>query len=199
MIKAVVFDLGGVIFSSNATSYEGREKVAKEWGISAKELQKFWFERRENLITGKISEDTFLNDLISKYNLNMSLDQIKDHIRRSDIVNEEMIKIISALKQQYKIFALTNDVKEWVEFRINAFNLNKHFDIIFSSSEIGLLKPDKRIYQYVLEKINLAPEEIIFIDDREENVKASLNLGIKSFHFTNAKEFKNWLEKENIL
>ena len=46
MLKAIVFDLGGVIFSSNAASYEGREKLARQIGIEPSKLQEFWFEQK---------------------------------------------------------------------------------------------------------------------------------------------------------
>lgn len=199
MLKAIVFDLGGVIFSSNATSYEGREKLARQIGIEPSKLQEFWFERREQIIIGKISEDGFFGELISTHQLPISLQEIKDIIRDSDVINQEMLTILAGLKNHFQLFALTNDVKEWIEYRINKFNLKKYFEMILSSSEIGLAKPDPKIYNYLFQKTDLNAKDIIFVDDRIENVNAAESLGIKSFHFTNAKEFKIWLEKENTL
>ena len=199
MFKAIVFDLGGVIFSSNATSYEGREKLAKILNIEPKKLQDFWFEKKEKLITGKLSEEDYLRGLILSHKLSRSLEELKKIIRDSDIINKEMINILLELKKKYVLLALTNDVNEWLSYKINKFCLRNYFEAIISSSDIGLVKPDKNIYEYTLKKINLSPKEIIFVDDREENVKSAMELGIKSFHFTNTDDFIIWLRNEKIL
>lgn len=199
MITAIVFDLGGVIFSSNATSYEGRERFAKRIGIEPHKLQEFWFQRKEELITGKLSEEDYFRALIKSHNISTSMEELKEMVRKSDVINEEMIAILLDLKKRYALFALTNDLKEWIGYKINKFNLRDYFKTIISSSDIGLAKPDEKIYAYALKELNLNGKNIIFIDDREENIKSAAALGIKSFHFTNTKEFKEWLEKENIL
>ena len=198
-VKAIVFDLGGVIFTSDGWSYETRERLAKELNINSRILQDFWFERRDKMITGKMTEDEYLKEFLTKTKMTISLDKMKEFIRSNNIIDNEMLDLLKQLKKNYPVFALTNDVSEWLEYRINKFNLNQYFDLIISSSDVGLAKPDVAMYECLLEKLNLKPEEIVFIDNRKENIVAAVNLGIKSFHFTNREKFQEWLKEEKIL
>ncbi len=199
MIKAIVFDLGGVVFKSDTGSFETREVLAEELNIEADKLHNFWFKRKEAMITGKMSEDRYFTDLIRELHLKISLEEIKKLIRSYNIIDENMENIIYSLKKKYSIFALTNDVAEWIDFRIKNFKLNDSFNFIISSSDLGLAKPDPKIYKYLVKRLNLNPEEIIFIDNREENIEPALRLGIKAFHFTTPDNFRNWLKSEKIL
>ena len=116
-----------------------------------------------------------------------------------NIIDESMLEILTLLKQKYLLFALTNDIKEWILHRINTFNLKTYFNLIISSSDIGFAKPDKRMYHYLITQLNLPPEEILFIDNREENLKPAEGLGMKTFQFKNREEFKKWLISEKII
>ena len=59
------------------------------------------------------------------------------------------------------------------------------FDDVFISSEIGLVKPDPRIYIYVAEKMGIEPGQAVFIDDFKENVDSALKVGFHGVHFQN--------------
>ena len=72
--------------------------------------------------------------------------------------------------------------KEYIEF-LREFPVFDYFDEQVVSCEIGLGKPDRRIYEYLLSHCNLDPAETIFIDDRKDNVDAAAELGIVPFHF----------------
>ena len=75
-------------------------------------------------------------------------------------------------------------------------------DKIFVSYELGLLKPDKAIYQSVLAKLNAKPEEVIFIDDKRENVEAAKSLGINGIVFdrnTISRQIKTLITQNSFL
>jgi putative hydrolase of the HAD superfamily len=57
------------------------------------------------------------------------------------------------------------------------------FDAFFSSCYLGLRKPDRRIYQVALDVLQRDPEEVVFIDDRPENVAAAVSLGIRGIRY----------------
>lgn len=76
----------------------------------------------------------------------------------------------------------------------------KYFDEIIYSSDIGLLKPFYPAYDYLLKKIKIKPEEILFIDDSEANLIIPKELGFKTFHFKgNVKDLEKYLKKEKLL
>lgn len=75
-------------------------------------------------------------------------------------------------------------------------------DKTFVSYELGLLKPDKAIYQSVLAKLNVKPEEVIFIDDKRENVEAAKSLGINGIVFdrnTISRQIKTLITQNSFL
>lgn len=199
MIRAIVFDLGGVVFTSDGGSYETRDLLAKNLKIDGERLHNCWFKFKNKLITGKMSEDEYLKYVISELKLNLSLEKMKEEIRSYNEIDKSMVELIMKLKRKYSLFALTNDIHEWIEYRINKFNLRSYFDKIICSADIALAKPDVEIYKYLLKTLNLSPKEIIFVDNRIENVKSAELFGIISHHFTNKDTFEKWLKEEKII
>jgi putative hydrolase of the HAD superfamily len=79
---------------------------------------------------------------------------------------------------------LSNGVPE-VMARVRADrDLNGWFDVVIVSYEVGLAKPDPRIYRRCLEQLKIAPEEALFVDDRADNVEAAARLDLRVLHFT---------------
>lgn len=199
MIKAIVFDLGGVVFTSDGGSYETREKLAEDLGIDVESLHNVWFKYKNDLVKGKMSEQAYLESVIENIELNETLDELKKIIRDYNIIDDSMVELLLDLKNKYHLFALTNDIKEWIEYRINNFKLNHYFEKIISSCDVGMQKPDLDIYEHLLKEIQFKPEEVIFIDNREENLAPAEKLGIKTHHFKSKQELELWLQSEKII
>jgi putative hydrolase of the HAD superfamily len=72
--------------------------------------------------------------------------------------------------------------------------LGDFFEKIFVSSELGALKPAPQVFQAVLTGLNVAPNEIVFIDDRHENVRGATAVGIIAYQFTTAENLRVYLE-----
>ena len=72
--------------------------------------------------------------------------------------------------------------KDYIEF-LRQMSVFQHFEGEIISCEVHLIKPEKEIYQLLLDTYNLEPEQTMFIDDRVENVEAAATLGIIPFHF----------------
>jgi putative hydrolase of the HAD superfamily len=73
------------------------------------------------------------------------------------------------------------------------------FDYIFNSSEIGVAKPDQRIFDFVATTLGLRYDEWLFIDDTEENVVKASSLGIRSHLYSNQVELEAWLRSQTDL
>ncbi len=92
-------------------------------------------------------------------------------------------ELIAELKAAgYKLFVLSNMSKEYIDF-LRKMDVFKYFDGQIISCEVSLIKPEKEIYELLLERYNLEPEQTIFIDDRKQNVEAAAEIGIVPFHF----------------
>ena len=182
MIKNVVFDLGGVVVAHNAESF--KEKLGDffsfVFGPDMKCVPMFWqdYDRGVLTIDETAAEVAKLRDCTAE--------TAKEHMLYAISLQEEVeptVKLIKELKEKgYKIYALSNMSKEYIEFlrKLPVFDC---FDAQIVSCEVGFGKPDRRFYEYLLSHCELNPAETIFIDDRKDNVDAGAELGIVPFHF----------------
>lgn len=99
----------------------------------------------------------------------------------------ERLEKLRALRKKYdKIFLLSNtNVLHWEKgkrlFAAEGNTVNDYFDRIFLSCDLHLSKPDTKIFEKVLKKTGILPQETFFIDDSTDNCKAAENLGISTF------------------
>ena len=80
---------------------------------------------------------------------------------------------------------LTNNVKEFGDAWRSSFPVDDLFEIVVDSSEVGMRKPDPRIYQLTCERAGVAAEDSVFLDDNRDNVAAARALGIETVHVGN--------------
>jgi epoxide hydrolase-like predicted phosphatase len=188
-IKAVIFDMGGVILRS--VDPVPRDSMAKKYGTSRKELEEYIFhgptsvESEKGLISDICHWESILKhfgqsgaDPLAEYNYYFS----------GDAVDQKLLDYAKSLKPNIKIGLLSN---AWVDSRKRLgrlFNFIDAFDAVIFSSEVETRKPDKEIYQIMLEKLEVKPQEAIFIDDFPENVKGASALGINAILFKDTQD-----------
>ena len=95
----------------------------------------------------------------------------------------------------YKIIALSNEVRELNEYRIEKYKLNELFDFYISSCYVHLRKPAPDIYNLAFDTAQINKSEAIYIDDRLPYIEMAIKLGITSLHYTGVESaqayFKN--------
>lgn len=84
----------------------------------------------------------------------------------------------------YQLYVLSNACTKFYEYFPKYYDLD-FFEGVVVSSDIHIIKPDAQIYQYLLKKYNLQPQECLFVDDRKENVEAACSLQMKGIVFQN--------------
>ncbi|MES2409276.1 MAG: HAD family phosphatase [Patescibacteria group bacterium] len=151
---------------------------------------------------GNLSEDDFLDYLLSHPWIKSTKQEILDEIDQFCILDNQLIEVAQKLKSKgYKIALLSNAnnsifnrkvYRDYPEFK-------ELFDKIVISSEVKMLKPDPEIYLYTLDFIDSKPEESIFVDDNEVNVKAAEDLGIQGYEYTNVDSFVSYLKDRNFM
>jgi epoxide hydrolase-like predicted phosphatase len=182
MIKNIVFDLGGVVVAHNAESF--KEKLGDffsfVFGPDMKCVPMFWQDYDRGVLT---IDETAAE--VAKLR-NCTAETAKEHMLYAISLQEEVeptAKLIKELKAKgYKIYALSNMSKEYIEF-LRKLPVFECFDAQVISSEVGLGKPDRKFYEHLLTHCELNPAETIFIDDRKDNVEAAEELGIVPVHF----------------
>ena len=109
------------------------------------------------------------------------------------------IKLLSNSKK-YKLICLTNVLKGVDIFtpkeRVIAVNyVMRYFDRIYESYKLNMRKPETRIYQYILNEMNIKPQETVFLDDLGMNLKPARQLGINTIKVVNSKDAINELDQ----
>ena len=99
-------------------------------------------------------------------------------------VNRQIYSIIPALRNRYTLSILSNDVSEWSAMLRRKYLFDEFFAHAFISGDIGVRKPSREIYTHALARLDCAPEDCVFIDDRRKNLEAARELGMKTVLFT---------------
>lgn len=205
-IKAIVFDVGGVIFLPRNKEINllssFREACSLLKGIDI-DFEKDYEDIREIYLessANKISKKKTL-ELLSK-KLKIPNDRIKmaflEAYKNNILENKKLYNFILKLKKAgYKIgissiqFHLSKDILIPKRFY-------KDFDALEVSCEDGFRKPDPHAFQFILKKLDVQPEEAVFIDDGQKNLEPAKKLGMKTILFKNNKQLFKQLEELGV-
>jgi len=201
MIKAVIFDMGGVITSQAIFNHEFNKAIEKVFGEKNVEFSnpkfKFLFDSFIKLETNKITDIEFWTEFAKKLNkpYNSFLESIFIKIAKKLKPRDSMVKLVKELENNDIKTAVLSNV--WASFAKHNYDLGYYgiFDHVFLSHELKMRKPDKEIFYYVLEKLSIKPEEAVFIDDMRRNVLAANEIGIYGLLYTNTSMLVKELRK----
>jgi len=199
MIKKCVFDLGGVILNFDHTIIT--KKLSKISGLQESEIFEFIFKSglEKDYDTGKISSQYFYEKIIIFLKVKLNYEDFFSIWNKIFFDKYEINEFIQNIYQKYDIYLLSNTNEEHFNYCLKQFPILKNFKKHFLSYEIGCRKPDKRIFLYMIDELNVLPNEILFIDDIEENIISAKEIGIKTIHFKNYNQFiKEFSKYSNI-
>ncbi len=198
MIKAGIFDVGGVLMTHDDKEID--QDIQRTFNLSAKKVGELIQQYGTDLQSGKISEDEFIKKLSKETRTSpiVQTDLLAEGLARTIKPQNDVRKIIKQLKRRMQLSILSNTVASHAVV-LRKEKIFEDFDHIFLSFELGYVKPDPRIYEHVLSRLNIKPEEAFFVDDRRENVLAASELGIRGFHFRSAGELIQDLRKLHLV
>ncbi len=104
-------------------------------------------------------------------------------------------KILQRLEEEGVTSHVLSNYPIWYKEMFQHLSLYPYFDRIFVSCDIGLRKPDPKIYQHVLHQLGCHPSDLIFVDDRRTNCQAAESLGIRSIHVSSVDNLERDLFK----
>jgi 2-haloacid dehalogenase len=112
----------------------------------------------------------------------------------------ESVAILRDLRDRgHRLHALTNWSAETFPIARRRFKFLQWFEHIVVSGEVGLAKPDSRIFELTIERCALNPASTVFIDDNLHNVEAGRNAGLHALHFTNPQQLRTDLTQLGML
>ena len=189
-IKNIVFDLGGVLVDLDfKAAINGLQKAG--FANVKEQLQSF---DREGIFQkfelGEMTAEEFRTAIRENSTVTLTDEEI-DALWNAMLLEipREKLELILDLRGKYMVYLLSNTNSiHWDYVCKNAFNyrgfrVKDYFEETFLSYEMHLAKPDKAIFEKVLQDANLLPEETLFIDDSEANCKAAEEVGIHAHHY----------------
>lgn len=184
-IKAVIFDMGGVLV--RCVKPEIRAELGKPYGLTREALEKMVFVNpvAELASVGKASDEELWQHIGQLVGVPPAeLSRFRETFWSADDVNHELVEVIKALRKRYKTGLLSN---AWIDARQSLTTKYPHmmesFDVSVFSAEVGMVKPDAIFYHWILERLKVQPAQAVFVDDFVENIEAAKMLGIHAIRF----------------
>ena len=176
--KIYMFDADGVVILSQMFSY----KYAEEFNINISELDNFFKTDFQECLVGKADLKITIKPWLKKWNWSKSVDEFLDYwFKAEHNINFDLIEIIRELREdKIKCVLATNQEKYRLEYMKKEMDFETTFDKIYSSNLIGFKKPNIQYFSYILNDLNENPSNIIFYDDRQENIESAKLLGINA-------------------
>jgi epoxide hydrolase-like predicted phosphatase len=182
-IKAVIWDIGGVIMRTEDPAPRG--ELAAALGVTRAFLNELVFggEQGTRAQRGEISQQEMWEYVRSELRLaSGTYPDLRERFFGGDVLDTELVDFIRSIQPNYQIGIISNawsqiadSLKEW--------GIQDAFDMVVGSGDVGIMKPDPRIYQIALERLNVAAEEAVFVDDFIENVHGAQAQGMHAIHF----------------
>jgi len=197
MIKLIIFDMGGVLINFDETAYFRvlSKIIHKDPKLMEKDLTPFII----RMELGKLKMKDFYRIVLN--NLHIRFKELEWNIIYENTAKpkKEVLGLARRLKKRYKIALLSNVSISRYGVAVRRLFDKSIFDKRFASCYIGLRKPDRRIYLYVLKKFNIKPSEAIFIDNLQENVDGANHVGITGIRFISYKALIKSLSKLGVI
>ena len=187
MIRAVIFDWGGVLIDDLAPGLI--TYFSKALGVTGEALVDAYIKFVEDFQKGMMSERTLWERLCAELGVCRSYNPTlwRDAVRYVCSPKHTMFSLAARLKEAgYKIGVLSNaEIAIMEHFYEQTYDV---FDVTIFSCAEGARKPEQRIYEIILKRLQVHPTEAIFIDDKEDNVTAAEELGIHGILFTSPEQ-----------
>jgi len=174
----VLFDLGGVLVELTGVP------VIIEWmegSLTPSDLWHRWLTSPSvrRFETGRSSPEAFADAMVAEFSLPVAPGEF---LHEYDIWVKGLypgaVHLLQSLKPAYRLGILSNTNEiHWPRMR-GEMGLGAHFDVCFVSYQMGLLKPDREVFQHVVEALDTAPGRILFLDDNQLNVDGALGVGL---------------------
>ncbi|MBI4689932.1 MAG: HAD family phosphatase [Nitrospirae bacterium] len=193
MIRAVIFDFGGVLAEEGFK--EGTKAIARENGLDPD----VFFRTADDLIyqTGYVlglsDESYFWKALRERTGIIGTDRELREEILKRFVLRHAMISHVEKIISAGLITAILSDQTNWLDEINQRTPFFHHFDHIFNSYHLKKGKRDASLFRDVCSEMGISPDEAVFVDDNIENIKRASAERLKIIHFKNIDEFEREL------
>ena len=193
--KIILTDLDGVIRHWPSDALHEKEAV---FGLPAGHLFSICFEKKLLLqaVTGQITDEAWRGIVKAKLSHSISEPSAQELVNawtHSNVqIDHKIIEIYKAYFPEAKIIMATNATTR-LPLDMKRHHLEGLFDGVLNSSKLGVAKPDHHFFKKVMQQLGTRFNEVIYIDDSAENVRAGKQFGIRSHHYQNHAQLCDFL------
>jgi epoxide hydrolase-like predicted phosphatase len=182
-IKAVIWDIGGVIMRTEDPT--PRDELTKDLGVTREYLNELIWggEMGTKAQIGEVSPEEIWSYVRSELKLTPGeFPDLRERFFGGDVLDIQLVDFIRSIQLHYKIGIISN-AWQGIAGSLVEWGIDDAFEMVVGSGDVGIMKPDPRIYQIALERLNVEPHEAVFVDDFIENIHGARQLGIHAVHF----------------
>ncbi len=193
-IKAMVFDCGGVVLRDHDDIHYARWE--DRLGLEPGELkERLWFGPLwAQAELGQLSEAEFWTEVGGELTLSpCEIEQLASDLWQSWGVDPRVLALVDRARDRFRVAMLSNATDALEHQLTHIHGIADRFDPIINSARCGIAKPSPEIYQLLLERLEMEAREVVFIDDRAENVTAAAALGMHVIWFVHPRELERQL------
>jgi len=177
VIQAVVFDLGGVLFSEGksvaleklATAHRYERKLVGAILSSPESIK---------LRKGLIPDEDFWQWAEQRLPSGYDSRLIQQEWYNGYVLDKDIYELIASLQKKYSLIAFSGNIKSRIAFLEEKYHFRHLFDIEVYSFDFHMTKPEREFVQVMIERSGVRPEEIVYIDDNESYAKPARDLGV---------------------
>ncbi|MFO8018265.1 MAG: HAD family phosphatase [Promethearchaeia archaeon] len=199
-IRAILWDLGGVIVNLDYTSFFRFIQTHSKLQLTEAKFKQILMSNYDAYHEGTISSNEFYELMNNVLKLNQIRETEFFNAFNSIIqsLNTDTIEIIKKVKRQdLTSFVLSNvNSAHWNHLLEKDWDWMPLFEDFILSYEIGVTKPDPEIYKYAIEKARCKANQILFIDDNYVNVKGAKRCEINTIFYKNQSQFQTQLKEK---
>ena len=196
--RAVILDFGEVLCFRPTPETMGR--MAKLFRIAPERFLECYVPTRGPYDQGLVTPEEYWMDFARGAGVTIDTALVEE-LRKMDTamwsrINVEMIDWVEQLHQAGLATALLSNMQEDMAAHARKnFDWLRHFDHQILSCELRLIKPDAAIFHRTIERIGVKPQEALFVDDREANVEAARELGLRAIQFESTEQLRSELRE----
>ena len=199
MIKAIIFDWGGVLIIGKYTA-SILDVIDKRSTIDIDEVYTAFDSFVGLMDLNEIDFEEFVEKANRLLNSNFTVEEMTHIFHEAININGKVVDTIKKLKGKYRILMVSNNNKTAKEiFKNHQNDIFSLFEKAYFSCDFGSRKPEKEFFMFALKDSQLAPDECVFIDDKEKNIEAARALGFNVIHFKDNEHLIEDLKKLNIV
>lgn len=196
-VKALILDYGGVI--SKPQNPQFKEYIQKILRPDEQDFLDVYHDKRGNYDNGQLTGEEYWLEILGHFGLELDKSEIaqiiQEEVKSWTQINEPMMQFIKESRVRlHKLAIISNMTRDTLVYMNKHFQWLELFDELTYSCEIGINKPDARIYEACLNQLENSPQECLFVDDSKVNVLGAQETGMKGIHY---RSFDQYLQEIN--